>query len=170
MANPIPKIDENNNVLGETTIKEAKDNGWPRRVVRVVIVSPTKQDVLLQRRSMEVHSFPDHWETSASGHVDVGESELEAAVRETKEELGVELGLEEVAVNRYSDTDGEKFFNSIYIGVLDKDTPLNFDTHEVSEVRWFTIQEINDLLLHQPQQCTPGLKAVWQKFHAKLLA
>jgi 8-oxo-dGTP pyrophosphatase MutT (NUDIX family) len=48
------------------------------------------QEVLLQLRS-GTGFMDDHWAASAAGHVEPGESVVQAAVREVREELGLEL-------------------------------------------------------------------------------
>ncbi len=48
-----------------------------------------KLQVLMQKRSADKDSFPSCWDTSAAGHLDVGEDFDSAAVRELREELGV---------------------------------------------------------------------------------
>jgi isopentenyl-diphosphate delta-isomerase len=47
--------------------------------------------VLLQKRSRSKDSHPGLWDTSAAGHIEPGESPIEAARREAKEELGLEI-------------------------------------------------------------------------------
>jgi len=48
-------------------------------------------ELLFQRRSQYVDRHAGEWDISAGGHVDYGESIIEAAVRETKEEIGAEI-------------------------------------------------------------------------------
>lgn len=45
--------------------------------------------MLLQKRSKNKDSHPGLWDISAAGHVDSGETPLEAAVREVEEEIGI---------------------------------------------------------------------------------
>ena len=52
---------------------------------------PAGSEVLLQLRGPETTYMAGHWATAAAGHVEAGESVLEAAVREAREELGVEV-------------------------------------------------------------------------------
>lgn len=47
-------------------------------------------EVLLQLRTGTGY-MDDHWACGAAGHVEAGESVLDAAVRETREELGLDL-------------------------------------------------------------------------------
>ena len=98
MFHPIPKINEQDEVIGETTIEEAVVNGWPRRVSRVFVFDESG-NILLQKRSQTMLSYPGLWDQSAAGHVDIGEAYKDAAKRELYEELGLELNLVEVATS-----------------------------------------------------------------------
>lgn len=76
--------DENDTVLGEVAYEKAHKEGlWHR--ASVVYLLNEKGEILLQERA-DGAGF-DH---SCAGHVDPGESYLETAKRELKEELGVE--------------------------------------------------------------------------------
>ena len=48
-----------------------------------------KGEILLQQRSAKKTFFPLLWDVSVAGHVDSGESIRQAAVRETREEIGM---------------------------------------------------------------------------------
>jgi O-acetyl-ADP-ribose deacetylase (regulator of RNase III)/isopentenyldiphosphate isomerase len=52
--------------------------------------------VLLQRRSVLKENWPGRWDVSAAGHVSAGETPIDAAVRETREELGLDITAEEL--------------------------------------------------------------------------
>lgn len=47
--------------------------------------------IVLQKRSLYKESFPGLYDVSAAGHISFGETPIRAAVRETKEELGIEI-------------------------------------------------------------------------------
>ena len=55
-----------------------------------------RPEVLLQKRSEKKDIFPGCFDVSAAGHLDAGEDFPEAAVRELKEELGLEVKPEEL--------------------------------------------------------------------------
>lgn len=65
--------------------------GYYHLVVEVV-VSHEDGDHLLVRRSREKNKLPGRWEASASGSALPGESSLEAAQREVREETGIDKG------------------------------------------------------------------------------
>lgn len=58
------------------------------RVVHVLVINK-QGDLLLQKRSINKDIAPGRWDTSVGGHVNPGEEVYDAAVRETKEELGI---------------------------------------------------------------------------------
>jgi isopentenyldiphosphate isomerase len=53
---------------------------------------PTGQiEILLQKRAANKKTWPNHLDISAAGHIDLGEDPLSAALREVKEEIGLDL-------------------------------------------------------------------------------
>jgi isopentenyldiphosphate isomerase len=52
--------------------------------------------VLLQKRASRSKTWPDFYDTSAAGHLNFNETPLAAALRETKEELGILIAPEAV--------------------------------------------------------------------------
>lgn len=55
-------------------------------------------EVLLQRRGKTKSTWPGLLDISAAGHIDLGEDPLQAAVRETKEELGIDINPEDLSL------------------------------------------------------------------------
>ena len=51
------------------------------KVVWIILLNE-KNEILIQKRSNKLNSFPGKWELSSSGHVDAGENELDAAIKE----------------------------------------------------------------------------------------
>lgn len=140
MANKIPRVDENDQVIGETTIPEAKENGWPRRISRIFLFDG-EGNILVQKRGPDMVSYPNRLDQSAGGHVDLGETYMEAAYREMKEELGIEgVDLKEIVVS-YRNRD---CFEAGYVGIIDKNTKFNPDKREVAELLWMSIADFED--------------------------
>ena len=113
--------------------------------------------VLLQRRSRDKDSFPGCLDISSAGHVDAGETFLSAAVRELKEELGLEIKpeeLERLFLNQETvrrTFHGKKVYDrevsAVY--VLIKDVPaesLRLQKEEVESVEWMDMEKCRELM------------------------
>ena len=53
-------------------------------------------EFLWQKRSDKIDRYPGDYDFSAGGHINLGESAVEAAIRETHEEIGVEVSAEDL--------------------------------------------------------------------------
>ena len=83
-------FDENNNPIGEKKEKQqAHEEGNFHRTAHIWIIND-KNELLLQKRSASKKSHPNCWNISGTGHIRAGESVINGAIRELKEELGIE--------------------------------------------------------------------------------
>ena len=109
--------------------------------------------VLLQKRSPEKDVNPDRYDVSAAGHVSQGGEFRHAAVRELKEELGIEITGEKLeliglinSVTKYGEINDNEL-SAIYLCREDIDTDqLVLQSSEVSEVCWAEIDEILSIM------------------------
>jgi 8-oxo-dGTP diphosphatase len=80
----------------------------PSAYVLLLRAGPGGEEVLLQRRT-RTGFMDDHWAAGAAGHVEPAESCAGAAVREAREELGIEVTPGDLqplcAVHRHQETD-----------------------------------------------------------------
>ena len=83
-------VNERDEVVGRQTRREVHRLGLMHRAVHVLVFNSRGQ-VFLQKRSMTKDRQPGLWDSSASGHLDCGESYDACAVRELREEIGLEL-------------------------------------------------------------------------------
>src|SRR6516225_6443898 len=83
-------VNERDEVVGCETRGEVHRLGLMHRAVHVLVFNSRGQ-VFLQKRSMTKDRQPGLWDFSASGHLDRGESYDACAVRELREEIGLEL-------------------------------------------------------------------------------
>lgn len=85
-------VDEDGRSAGRATRAEAHaEPSLIHKVVHVLVLNRRNgQDkLLLQKRSLNKDIAPGLWDVSVGGHVRPGEGPLEAAKRETEEELGI---------------------------------------------------------------------------------
>ena len=109
-------------------------------------------DLLLQKRSECKDSNPGCWDISSAGHVEAGHGYLESAIRELKEELGIDAlpeQLREVGTRRCgfeSEFYGRPFRDNELSMIYIYEEPVNtaeltLQESEVSETAWMDYKE-----------------------------
>ncbi|SCL51804.1 NUDIX domain-containing protein [Micromonospora chersina] len=104
--------------------------------------------VLLVHRSPTRRAYPDLWDLPG-GHVEAGESELEALAREMREELGVHIVAE--CASRLGDLRAGSGADAVHLGVWHVGdwvgSPTNRAPDEHDDIAWVGIGELDDLPL-----------------------
>ena len=91
MSEIIEIWDENGVPTGKTATKsEIHRNGWFHPTIHIWFYTPDGR-ILLQKRAAKKETFPNLWDVSVAGHVQAGETLMEAALREVREEIGLDL-------------------------------------------------------------------------------
>lgn len=164
---PIQIVDENDQPVRGGSMQEAHEDGLLHRIVITNIVDPAG-NILLQKRSDKVATNPNRWDFASAGHVDEGEDYLTAAERELFEELGVkDVDLVEVAHYRSQmKMDWRKIdrFKKLFQGVIPADSKLTINREEVSEVRWFTPDELHTALAANPDDFTHDFAIILKRY------
>ena len=132
-------VDENDNVIGRATRKECNSN--PNIIHRAVfvLVYNDQNQILWQKRSHGKDPAPGKWVTSVSGHVDSGEDYRDAAIRESKEELGINADPEFLGKVLYR-YDRENEYSSIFRAF--SNGPFYYNHEEIETVEFMTIDEL----------------------------
>jgi mutator protein MutT len=102
--------------------------------------------VLLVHRSPDRRAYPNVWDLPG-GHIETGETELAALVREIREELGVQIATSSVShLCRLSAGRGDESLRLSAWLVGDwQGTPTNVAPDEHDEIRWFQPEELPPL-------------------------
>ena len=105
-----------------------------------MLVFNTKDELLLQKRSMDKDVAPGRWDTSVGGHVNAGEAVADAVMREMEEELGITACDPEFLYTYIHSNDYEAelvyTYKCVYDGVIE------FQQDEIDEVRPWGLGEI----------------------------
>lgn len=167
MAEKIQIVDENDEPIGGSTRQEAWAKGSYYRLVQIVL-RDEDGNFLLQKRSPLKALFPNCWTNAASGHVDEGETYEISAPRELAEEIGVEVPLEFVGKFLVQKTMDDKIinqFNGVFEGRIPRDTKFTIQPLEVSEVQWFTPEELKEKIATSPSEFTPAMVRAVEEFY-----
>lgn len=155
-------VDRSDRVIDRASREEVHRNGLLHRSAHLLVFDGSGR-VLLQKRSMVKDRFPGRWDSSVSGHVDSGESYDQCIVREAMEEIGIRLAATPerlFKVDACDETDQE--FSWVYRTY--SEGPFAPNEEEISEIRWFTGDEVSHLVKTDPESVSPSFALIWSKF------
>lgn len=99
-------------------------------------------EVLLQRRSKNKEHHPGWLHLSAGGHIDLGETVQQAAVREVKEELGLDIAVDDLYYVLSARGKGNRNdITNVFIVRYPDGQKIRIETHELDQVTWIPLDE-----------------------------
>jgi isopentenyldiphosphate isomerase len=137
--------DKNRNLTGRTMVRGSKFGKGDLHLVVHVCIFNAKNEMLIQRRQPWKIGWPDMWDISVGGSAVSGETNIDAAERETYEELGYKVNLSNE--RPFFTVNFETGFDDYYLieRELDiKDLKLQYE--EVQDVKWASCDEIMQLV------------------------
>ena len=154
-------VNERDEVIGRQPRSEVHRLGLMHRAVHVLVFNAAGQ-VFLQKRSMKKDRQPGVWDSSASGHVDSGEDYGACAVRELREEIGLQLmeaPLRLFKLAASAETDQEH----VWVYRCQAEGPFRLDTDEIERGGWFEAGEVTRWMAERPEDFASALLAIWRK-------
>lgn len=137
--------DSERNKTGQTMERGTPIPVGGYRMVVHVCVFGSNGKMLIQRRQPFKRSWSGMWDLTVGGSSVSGDTSLAAAIRETSEEIGVQLAPYEL--KRVLTIQTESIFDDIYIVQKDLDeTALTLQYEEVEQVKWADIAEIKSMI------------------------
>lgn len=142
--------DENRNPIGR---EHVRGNEIPEGCYHIVVhvwIRSSKGQYLISQRSANRPNLPLMWET-VGGSVLKGETSLQGAIREVKEEVGIDIfGTENNLVFSQvrKQINGKKFNDILDVWLFEYNGEVKLDnatTDEVEQTKWLTVAEIKEL-------------------------
>ncbi|MBS5111408.1 MAG: NUDIX domain-containing protein [Coprobacillus cateniformis] len=131
--------------IGKTHLRgEKMPQGTYHLVVHVCIFNQ-KDEMLIQQRQPFKEGWPNLWDVTMGGSALKGETSQQAATREVKEELGLDIDLTNCRPSLTNHF--EQGFDDIYLIHQEVDlSKLQLQYEEVQDVKWASQQEILELI------------------------
>jgi 16S rRNA (adenine1518-N6/adenine1519-N6)-dimethyltransferase len=156
-------VDEHNNVIGQRPRGEVHAQGLRHRAVHVFVFDK-RGNVYLQKRSHLKDAHPLVWDSSAAGHLDVGESYAACAIRELKEEIGAEVETTtKLADIPATERTGMEF---VELHTANYDGKIRFAPDEIEVGQWFKPATVTDWVNERPQDFATGFIECWRAWEA----
>ena len=147
-------LDDEGNLTGQNCLKSiAHQEGFNHATVHIWFFT-VQGNILLQQRGATKKIYPLLWDVSVAGHVNSGENLYDAAIREVKEEIGLNIKKEaliKIGVMKsfksydYGVIDNE--FHTVFISKLNEDiNNLSAQKEEVEALKIVSSSTFKELL------------------------
>nr|WP_308545440.1 GNAT family N-acetyltransferase [uncultured Lachnoclostridium sp.] len=133
--------DKSRNLIGKKHRRGDKLKDGEYHLVVHVCIFNHKNEVLVQQRQPFKKGWPNLWDLSVGGSAIAGEDSQRAAERETREEIGLEISLENI--RPHFTVNFQNGFDDYYF--IRKDVSieeLTLQPEEVRAVKWVTQEEL----------------------------
>ena len=151
-------VDEHDRVVRQATRAEVHKHGLLHRAVHAWVVRSDGR-LVLQMRSAAKDQHPLTWTSSASGHVDAGETYAAAIEREVQEELGlpaaIAANLRPLARFAACTELGNEFTELFFVQY---DGPLSPAPAEIERLEARSLTAWNDAVAELPKTFSPSLR------------
>jgi 16S rRNA (adenine1518-N6/adenine1519-N6)-dimethyltransferase len=155
-------VDEQDRVLGRAPRSVVHAHRILHRAAHIFLFNLRGQ-LLLQLRSAHKDEYPLCYTSSASGHLDSGETYDEAAPREMREELGVEVPLERLA--KFSASPQTAHEHTVLYRAI-SDVPPKPDPQEIAGLSFHSLAEITHMLQTTPEKFSPPFVVLFEWYVA----
>jgi len=163
-------VNERDEVVGQNTRREVHARGLWHRAVHVLVFN-ARGEVFLQKRSMLKDIAAGKWDSSSSGHLDSGEDYDACAVREVREEIGLDLksgarGTRPSELEKLFKVDARKEtgWEFCWIYRCESEGPFVLHPEEIETGDWFAPEAVTKWVNESPQDFASAFVLIWKTF------
>ena len=154
-------VNDRDEVIGQRPRSEIHRMKLNHRAVHVLVFN-TRGELFLQKRSLKKDCFPGAWDSSASGHLNSGESYDACAVREVREEIGLQLAgpPERLFKVQACPETGHEF---VWVYRWTAEGPFTLHPDEIERGDWFAPAALKRWLEEKPGEFATGFVMIWKE-------
>jgi len=158
-------IDENENIIGEESREKIHEEGLLHREIHVWVYN-NKEEILFQKRAPDKDTFPNLFDASAGGHVDIGEDYVSSALRELEEETGINAKKENlVLIGEFKKKTHDKSTNKTNYAIRKiyayyfkgKKEELSLEKNKATKLKFWPIKTLFNLSKEEEKEFIPTL-------------
>jgi len=151
-------VDRDNTPIGAVTRRIMRQQNLIHRASYILVFNRQGQ-LFIQKRTATKDIYPGYWDLAAGGVVQAGETYLESAARELREELGVAGGKLKHLFDQYFEDEHNKVWGRIFTCV--HNGPFTLQAEEIDYGRFIPLSEIE--ALHRSEPVTPDGMALLRR-------
>ena len=154
-------VNERDEVVGRSPRAEVHRLGLLHRAVHILVFNQ-RGEVFLQKRSMTKDRQPGLWDSSASGHVDAGEDYHDCALRELREEIGLQPAVSPQPLFKLPasvQTDQEH----VWVYRCEAEGPFTLHPEEIERGGWFAPHDVNRWISERSADFASAFLIIWPR-------
>jgi isopentenyl-diphosphate Delta-isomerase len=166
-------VNERDEVIGQAPRREVHARGLWHRAVHVLVFN-ARGEVFLQKRSLLKDTAKGKWDSSSSGHLDAGEDYDACAVRELREEIGLDFqartatGASQPPQRLFKiDACQETGWEFCWIYRCESDGPFTLHPEEIETGAWFAPDAVTKWVNEKPQDFASAFVVIWKRLNAE---
>mgnify|MGYP001603568592 FL=1 len=126
-------------------------------IVNIWILN-NRAEILCTHRSPHVSGNPGKWQTYVGGHVKADSTFSETAIRELCEEIGLEIGKNDLKLVEKGRREDAMHIYESYVTLFNENlSKLNFIDGEISEAKWLSFEDYQRSKIKNPQDWCNGI-------------
>jgi isopentenyl-diphosphate delta-isomerase type 1 len=156
-------VDASDRVIGQAPRAEVHARKLRHRAVHVFVFNP-RGELFIQKRAATKDTFPGCYDSSASGHLNQGETYDACAVRELHEELGVIVeqgGLQKQFKIEACELTGWEF---VWVYSLQTSEEPLVNQQEIESGAFWSLAQVRAGLAAHPDDFAPGFTCIFGGF------
>lgn len=134
-----PIVESDGRVVGSATRNECHSGSMLLHPVVHLHLFNSRGELFLQHRPAWKDIQPNRWDSGVGGHVDFGEEIIDALMRESREELGVEGFIPQLLCSYVFQSDRERELVHVYTTIFDGEVK---PTEELDGGKFWSSDEI----------------------------
>jgi len=151
-------VDRDNTPIGAVTRRIMRQQNLIHRASYILVFNRQGQ-LFIQKRTATKDIYPGYWDLAAGGVVQAGETYLESAARELREELGVAGVKLRHLFDQYFEDEHNKVWGRVFSCI--HNGPFTLQTEEIDYGRFIPLSEIE--ALHRSEPVTPDGMALLRR-------
>ncbi len=142
-------VDTNDRVKGHVSRSEAHaDRNNIHRAIGVFVLNE-KMQMLMQKRSKSKDMDPGKWSYAVGGHVTVGQTYRQCAIREIEEELGIKPPIRLITKSLIK-MEKETEYTAFFEAKISSNTFITIDQGEIAQIKWVSINKLKAFIKSYP--------------------
>ncbi len=164
-SEPLILVNSHDEAVGEMLKADCHQRGGRLHRAFSLFIFNSSNELLVHQRADSKPLWGGFWTNSCCSHPRVGESIEEAIARRSEEELGFTTNMRFVYKFEYTahfrDIGTEHELCSVFVGQYDGEPRIN--SEEISDYRWLSAAEVDQILADDQQPTTPWFAMEWQQ-------